>query len=200
MAKVYEIDGVVPVIHPTAFVHPTAVLIGDAIVGPGCYVGPGASMRGDFGRVILGEGCNLQDNCIMHSYPSGVCEVKDNGHIGHGAILHGCTIGENALVGMNTVVMDNAKVGKNAIIGAQSFVKAGAEIPEGALAAGIPAKVIKELTEKEIDWKRSGTAEYQELAKRSLATLKEATPLTEEEPNRPKVLDKTFDGIHSARD
>ncbi|MCW9033781.1 MAG: transferase hexapeptide repeat family protein [Rhodospirillales bacterium] len=200
MANVYSINDVIPVVHPTAFVHPTAVLIGDAIVGPGCYVGPGASMRGDFGRVKLGEGCNLQDNCIMHSFPSGECVVEDNGHIGHGAVLHSCLIKKNALVGMNSVIMDFSVVGENSIIAAMSFVKAHGEIPSNILAGGVPAKKIRDLDEKELAWKVKGTEGYHELARRSLATLAEATPLTEEEPDRKKVYDAFFSTLKNARD
>jgi len=200
MAKVYSINGVIPVIHPTAFVHPTAVLIGDAIVGPGCYVGPGASMRGDFGRVELGVGSNLQDNCTMHSYPSGHCLVEENGHIGHGAILHGCTIKTNALVGMNSVIMDNAVVGESAIIAAMSFVKANGEIPARTLAGGVPAKKIRDLGEKELNWKMRGTQGYQELAKRCLENLVETEPLTKEEADRRKVLDATYATLKATRE
>ena len=200
MAKVYSISGITPVIHPTAFVHPTAVLIGDAIVGAGCYVGPGASMRGDFGRVELGEGSNLQDNCIMHSYPSGHCIVEDNGHIGHGAILHGCTIKTNALIGMNSVIMDNAIIGESAIVAAMSFVKAHGEIPPGTLAGGVPAKVIRDLGEKELAWKKIGTQGYQDLARRCLGSLVEAEPLTEVEADRKKVFDASFVTLKTARE
>jgi phenylacetic acid degradation protein len=199
MAKVYSIDGVTPVIHPTAFVHPTAILIGDAIVGPGCYVGPSASMRGDFGRVQLDEGSNLQDNCTMHSFPSGLCLVEANGHIGHGAILHGCTIKTNALVGMNSVIMDNAVVGESAIVAAMSFVKAHGEIPARTLAGGVPAKPIRELGEKELAWKKLGTEGYQDLARRCLASLIEAEPLTEIEADRKKVFDATYHTLKTAR-
>ena len=127
--RVYAIDGIVPVVDPTAYVHPSAVLIGDVIVGPGCYVGPCASLRGDFGRLILERGANLQDTCVMHGFPGTDTVVEEDGHIGHGAVLHGCRIGRNALVGMNAVIMDNAVVGESSIVAASAFVKAGAEIP-----------------------------------------------------------------------
>jgi phenylacetic acid degradation protein len=126
MVKVYEIDGIRPVVHPTAYVHPTAVLIGDVIVGPRCYVGPLASLRGDFGRLVLEEGANLQDTCVMHGFPGCDTVVEQDGHIGHGAVLHGCRVGRNAMVGMNAVVMDKAVVGAESIVGAMSFVKAPA--------------------------------------------------------------------------
>src|ERR1044072_8597375 len=142
MVKVYEIDGLRPVIHPTAYVHPTAVLIGDVIVGPRCYVGPLASLRGDFGRLILEEGCNVQDSCVMHGFPGSDTVVESDGHIGHGAVLHGCRIGRNALVGMNAVVMDNAVVGAESIIAAMSFVKANMEIPPRSMVMGTPARIV----------------------------------------------------------
>lgn len=175
----YEIDGFIPVVDPTAYVHPTAVLIGDVIVGAGCYVGPGASLRGDFGGIVLKAGSNLQDNCVMHSFPGANAMVEEDGHIGHGAILHGCIVKRNALVGMNSVVMDGAVVGEESFVAAQSFVKAKFEIPPRTLVAGTPAKIIRPLTDEEIAWKTKGTGEYQELARRSRATLKPCAPLTE---------------------
>lgn len=180
----YEIDGLRPVIHPTAFVHPDAVLIGDVIVGPGCYVAPLASLRGDFGRIVLEAGSNVQDACVMHGFPGIDTVVGENGHIGHAAVLHCCRIGANALVGMNAVVMDKAVVGESAIIAACAFVKAGMEIPPRVLVAGMPAKVVRPLTEQEMDWKVEGTGCYHRLAERSLATLKPCEPLSEPEPDR----------------
>jgi phenylacetic acid degradation protein len=185
--QVYEIEGVVPVIHPTAYVHPTAILIGDAIVGPGCYVGPGAVMRGDFGRLVLEEGANLQDTCVMHGFPGTITVVEKEGHIGHGAVLHGCRVGENALVGMNAVVIDGAVIGESAMVAAMAFVKAGFVVPPRTLVAGTPAKIIREMSDEEIRWKREGTADYQRLTRRSFASLKPARALTEPEPNRPSV-------------
>lgn len=185
--KVYAIDGIVPVVDPTAYVHPTAVLIGDVIVGPGCYVGPCASLRGDFGRLILERGANIQDTCVMHGFPGTDTVVEEDGHIGHGAVLHGCRVGRNALVGMNAVIMDNAVIGEASIIAASAFVKAGAEIPPRMLVAGMPAKVIRPLSEEEIRWKSEGTATYQDLARRSLATMRETVPLTAVEPGRKRI-------------
>ncbi|HOY00912.1 phenylacetic acid degradation protein PaaY, partial [Zoogloea sp.] len=156
--RVYAIDGIVPVVHPSAHVHPSAVLIGDVIVGPDCYVGPCASLRGDFGRLILERGANLQDTCVMHGFPGTDTVVEEDGHIGHGAVLHGCRIRRNALVGMNAVIMDNAIVGESSIVAASAFVKAGMEIPPRVLVAGMPAKVIRELSDEEIRWKGEGTA------------------------------------------
>ena len=137
--KVYSIDGIIPVIHPTAYVHPTAVLIGNVIVGPRCYVGPLASLRGDFGRIIMNEGSNVQDSCILHGFPESTTIVDVDGHVGHGAILHSCTVSRNALIGMNSVVMDDAVVGENSFVSANAFVKAGMIIPPRSLAMGSPA-------------------------------------------------------------
>jgi len=185
--RVYAIDGIVPVVDPTAFVHPTAVLIGDVIVGPDCYVGPCASLRGDFGRLILERGANLQDTCVMHGFPGTDTVVEEDGHVGHGAVLHGCRIGKNALIGMNAVIMDNAVIGESAIIAACAFVKAGVEIPARSLAAGMPAKVIRQLSDEEIAWKLEGTHTYQDLTRRCLATMVETTALTEVEPDRKRI-------------
>jgi phenylacetic acid degradation protein len=175
--RVYAIDGIVPVVDPTAFVHPTAVLIGDVIIGPDCYVGPCASLRGDFGRLILERGANLQDTCVMHGFPGTDTVVEEDGHIGHGAVLHGCRIGKNALVGMNAVIMDNAVIGESAIVAACAFVKAGVVIPPRSLAAGMPAKVIRPLSDEEIAWKSEGTQTYQDLTRRCLASMVETSPL-----------------------
>ena len=185
--RVYAIDGIVPVVDPTAFVHPSAVLIGDVIVGPGCYVGPCASLRGDFGRLILERGANLQDTCVMHGFPGTDTVVEEDGHIGHGAVLHGCRIGRNALIGMNAVIMDNAVIGESAIVAASAFVKAGAEIPPRSLVAGMPAKVIRTLSDEEIAWKGEGTKTYQDLTRRCLATMVETDPLSEVEADRKRI-------------
>ncbi len=199
MARVYAIDGVVPVIHPTAFVHPEAVLIGDAVVGPGCYVGPGASLRGDLGRVELGAGANLQDNCVMHCFPKASCTVGEDGHIGHGAVLHGAHVGARALVGMNSVVMDDAEVGDGAIVAAMSFVAAGTAIPPATLWAGIPARQRRLLTGEELAWKARGTAEYQDIARRSLAALHPAEPLPELPPDRPALPVAAHHPLHRVK-
>ncbi len=187
MVKVYSIDGVTPVVDPTAFVHPTAVLIGDVVVGPGAYIGPCASLRGDFGRLVIGRGANVQDCCVMHSFPGAEAIVEEDGHIGHGAVLHGCIVRRNGMVGMNAVVMDKAVVGESAIVAAQAFVRAGMEIPARHLAAGTPAKVLRELGEEEVAWKSEGTRFYQDLARRSLATMVETEALTAEEPGRKRL-------------
>jgi phenylacetic acid degradation protein len=183
----YEIDGLRPVVHPGAYVHPDAVLIGDVIIGPRCYVAPLASLRGDFGRIVLREGANVQDCCVMHGFPNIDTVVAEDGHIGHGAILHGCQVGRNALVGMNAVIMDNAIIGDSAMVAACAFVKAGMEIPPQMLAAGIPARIVRALTTQEMNWKIDGTRCYHDLSERSLATLRPCTPLTEIEPGRPHI-------------
>lgn len=187
LLKVYAIDGIVPVVDPSAYVHPSAVLIGDVIIGPDCYVGPCASLRGDFGRLILERGSNIQDTCVMHGFPGTDTVVEEDGHIGHGAVLHGCRVGRNALVGMNAVIMDNAVIGEASIVAASAFVKAGVEIPPRVLVAGMPAKVIRPLSDEEIRWKSEGTATYQDLARRSLATMQETVPLTAIEPGRKRI-------------
>jgi phenylacetic acid degradation protein len=200
MAQIYSIDGIVPVIDPTAFVHPAAVLIGDVIVGPRCYVGPCACLRGDLGRLILEEGSNLQDTCVMHSFPGAETVVETNGHIGHGAVLHGCRIGKNSMVGMNAVVADGAVVGESCIIAAAAFVKAGAVIPARSLVVGVPGRVVRELTDDEIAWKREATAVYQALAQRSLKSLQPAEALTAVEPGRKRIPKLSIDPLYKARE
>jgi len=187
MVKVYEIDGVRPVVHPSAYVHPSAVLIGDVIVGPRCYVGPLASLRGDFGRLILEEGANIQDTCVMHGFPGDDTVVEVDGHIGHGAVLHGCRVGRNAMVGMNAVVMDRAVIGAESIVAAMSFVKAGMEIPPRSMVMGAPAKVVRALTDDEVAWKSFGTRQYHELTARSKASMREVDALLEVEPDRTRI-------------
>jgi phenylacetic acid degradation protein len=185
--KVWAIDGITPVVDPTSFVHPTAVLIGDVIVGPGCYIGPGASMRGDFGRLVMHVGGNLQDNCVVHGFPGTDTVMEEDAHIGHGAVLHGCTVKRNALVGMNAVVMDGAVIGESAFVAAMAFVKAGFAVPPRTLVAGIPAKIMRPLSDEEVAWKGQGTREYQELARRSLATMQHVEALTATEPDRKRL-------------
>lgn len=162
---IYSLNGVTPVIEDDAFVHPEAVLIGDVFVLKGAFVAPMATMRGDFGRLILGEGANLQEQCCMHGFPGTDTVVEENGHIGHGAILHGCTIKKNALIGMHCTILDNAVIGENSIIGAGSLVTSNTTIEANKLALGSPAKVVRALTEQELSWKKQGTAEYQMLAR-----------------------------------
>lgn len=188
MVKVYSIDGVTPVVHPSSYVHPSAVIIGDVVIGPDCYIGPNACLRGDFGRILIERGANIQDCCIVHGFPERDTVVQENGHIGHGAVLHCCNIGRNALVGMNAVVMDKAEVGESAIVAAMAFVKAATQVPPKSLAAGIPARVVRELSEQEIAWKSEGTALYQHLARRSLASMTESVALTECELGRKRIV------------
>jgi len=183
----YAIDGVVPVVDPAAYVHPTAVLIGDVIVGPGCYVGPCASLRGDFGRIVFERGSNVQDCCVVHAFPGTDTVIEEDGHIGHGAILHGCIVKRNAMVGMNAVVMDEAVIGESSIVAAGAFVKAGLVIPPRSLAVGAPARVLRQLSDEEIAWKSAGTRTYQELAVRSLASLRECAPLAAAEADRRRI-------------
>ena len=185
--SVYSINGVTPVVDPTAFVHPSAVLIGDVIVGASCYVGPCAALRGDFGRIELRAGANLQDVCVMHGFPGTDTVVEEDGHIGHGAILHGCIVRRNALVGMNAVVNDNAEIGESAIVAAMAFVKARMVVPPRMLAAGIPARITRELTEQELAWKVEGTRSYQELARRSRDTMQHVRPLAAVEADRKRL-------------
>lgn len=199
MVRVYAIDGVVPVVHPAAFVHPRAVLIGDVHIGAGSYIAPCASLRGDIGRIVVGAGANIQDFCVLHCFPGAECVVEDNGHIGHGAVLHGALVRANALVGMNAVLMDGCVIGESAIVAAMAFVAAGCEVPARTLVAGIPAKERRALTDEEIAWKRRGTEEYQRIAARSLATMREVDALTEAEPDRPTLPVQAHHPLHISR-
>lgn len=174
-------------VDPTAYFHPRAVLIGYVIAGPDCYVGPCASLRGDVGRLILERGSNVQDTCVMHGFPGTDTVVEEGGHIGHGAVLHGCRIGKNALIGMNAVIMNGAIVGESSIVAASAFVKAGMIIPARSLAAGMPAKVMRQPSDEEIAWKIDGRRTYQHLTRRCLVTMVETDALTEVEPNRKRI-------------
>lgn len=187
MCRVYSIDGVTPVVARGAYVHPAAVLIGDVIVGAACYIGPTACLRGDFGRIVIEEGANVQDGCVMHGYPDIDTVVERDGHIGHGAILHGCRVGRNALVGMNSVVMDGAVIGESSIVAAMSLVREGVQVPSRSLVAGIPARVVRSLSDDEVQWKSRGSSLYSDLAALCLRTLKEVEPLEAVEPGRPRV-------------
>jgi len=180
----YSIDGMIPVVHPDAFVHPGASLIGDVIIGSGCYIGPAVSLRGDFGRIVIESGSNIQDTCVLHSAPGSDMIVEADGHIGHGAVLHGCRIGKNVLVGINAVVMDDAVIGECSIIGASTFIKTGFRCDPHSLIMGIPGKVIRKLTEDERAWKLEATSHYHRLAQRCLKSFKEVKPLTQVEPGR----------------
>lgn len=191
--RIYSYDGITPVIDPAAFVHPDAVVIGDVLIGPACYVGPGAVLRGDFGRIVMETGSNLQETCVVHAFPGKDVVIEEAGHVGHGAVLHGCRIGRNALIGMNAVVMDEAVVGADSIVAALAFVKAGAVIPPRSLAVGSPARVIRELSEDEVSWKSQGTAIYQRLALEAPAKLRPAVALTVAEPDRRRAAAPEYD-------
>jgi phenylacetic acid degradation protein len=188
----YALENLVPVVEAGSYVHPDAVLIGDVIVSSGCYIGPNAVLRGDFGRIVLGPGTNVQDTCVMHGFPEKDCIVEENGHIGHGAVLHGCRIGAGGLVGMNAVIMDNADIGEKSFVGAAAFVKTGFSCEPGSLVLGNPAQVVRALRPDELDWKRRGTEEYQRLARRSLESMREVEPLPEAQPDRPRFTGSDF--------
>ena len=180
----YAFDGVVPVVDPTAFVHETASLIGDVIIGPGCYIGPFASLRGDFGRIVVGEGSNVQDSCVIHAFPGADAVLEPNSHVGHGAVLHGCRIGSFALIGIGATVLDGAEIGADSLVGAGAVVTAGTIVPPGSKVLGAPARVVGALDDQAMEWKRNGVRIYQELARRSLETLRPVEPLAAVEPDR----------------
>lgn len=184
--SVYSFNGFIPVVHESSFVHPKASVIGNVIIGKNVYIGPGAAIRGDWGMIIIEEGCNVQENCTIHMFPGTTVTLKKGAHIGHGAIIHGGTIGENCLIGMNSVIMDDAVIEEECIIGALTFVPAKMEIPRRSLVVGNPAKVIKQVSDEMIEWKTKGTALYQALPMECFDTLKECEPLREIESNRPK--------------
>ena len=183
---IYEFNGYIPVVDPSSFVHPQACVTGNVIIGKNVYIGPGAALRGDWGEIIIEDGCNVQENCTLHMFPGVTVLLKEGAHIGHGAIIHGGIIGKNVLVGMNAVIMDNVIIGDNSIVGALSFVPEGMEIPERKIVVGNPAKIIKDVSDQMIEWKTKGTALYQKLPSELHATLKACNPLTEIPLNRPK--------------
>ena len=160
----YEFKGIKPVVHETAFVHPQAVVTGNVIIGKDCYIGPGAALRGDWGQIIIEDGCNVQENCTIHMFPGVTVLLKEGAHIGHGAIIHGATIGKNCLVGMNAVIMDNVQLGDESIVGALSFIKEGEIIPNRSVVVGNPGKIIKQVSDEMIHWKTEGTTLYQQLS------------------------------------
>jgi phenylacetic acid degradation protein len=169
----------IPVIHPSAYIHPLAAVTGCVIIGKDVYVGPFAAIRGDFGEIIIEDGCNIQESCTIHMFPGVRVLLKENAHIGHGAIIHGSIIGKNCLIGMNSVIMDEAEIGDHSIIGALSFVKEGMKIPARSLAVGNPVKIIKEMSDEMIDWKTKGTELYQQLARDAHDAIKECDALHE---------------------
>jgi phenylacetic acid degradation protein/carnitine operon protein CaiE len=183
---IYSFNGFIPVVEPSSFVHPQASVIGDVIIGENVYIGPGAAIRGDWGRIIIEDGCNVQENCVIHMFPGTTVYLKKGAHIGHGAIIHGGTIGENSLVGMNAVVMDDVEIGKESIIGALCFVPSKMHIPPRSLVVGNPAKIIKEVSDEMIAWKTEGTALYQQLPGECKETMFICEPLLEVEQDRPE--------------
>ena len=187
----YEFEGLVPVVHPTAYVHPTAVLIGDVIIGAGVYVGPCASLRGDYGRLIINEGSNVQDGCIMHGYCDVDTIVEENVSVGHGAVLHGCVVKSDALIGMNSVVMDGAVIGKESFVAAMSFIKAGFEGEARQLLVGSPAKVLRQVTDQDLYWHTLNIREYQALPGRCTRAIREVKPLSAVEKERPRLVGVT---------
>ena len=183
---IYEFQGYKPVIHPSSFVHPQANVTGNVIIGKNVYVGPGAVIRGDWGEIIIEDGCNVQENCVIHMFPGTTTRLKESAHIGHGAIIHGGTIGKNCLIGMNAVVMDNCVLGDECIVGALTFIPGEMDIPERKVVVGNPAKVVKDVSDEMIAWKTTGTGLYQQLPKDCFEGLKECDPLLEIPKNRPK--------------
>ncbi|WP_435413581.1 transferase hexapeptide repeat family protein [Psychroserpens mesophilus] len=174
---IYQFKGYTPVVHESSFVHPLAAVTGNVIIGKNCYIGPGAAIRGDWGQIILEDGVNVQENCTVHMFPGKSITLKESAHVGHGAIIHGANLGRNCLIGMNTVIMDDAEIGDECIIGAMAFVKAETIIPKRSLVVGNPAKVIKEVSDEMIAWKTKGTQLYQQLPQECHDTLKEVEPL-----------------------
>src|SRR5688572_26442861 len=194
---IYEFNGYKPVVHESSFVHPLAAVTGNVVIGKNVYIGPGAAIRGDWGQIIIEDGCNVQENCTIHMFPGVTVVLKEGAHIGHGAIIHGAIIGRNCLVGMNSVIMDNVELGDECIVGALSFIKADEKIPARSLVAGNPAKIIKPVTDDMIKWKTDGTKLYQALPQDMFDHWKECEPLRELDPNRPaqETLYKTWNEI-----
>lgn len=187
MPNIFSFKGHVPVVHESAFVHPNATVTGNVIIGRDVYIGPGAAVRGDWGAVIIGDGCNVQENCTIHMFPGVTVVLEPSAHIGHGAIIHGAHIGRNALVGMNAVVMDEADVGAECIVGALCFVPQGMRIAPRQVVVGNPAKVVKEVSDEMIAWKTEGTQLYQALPGELRATLEPCEPLRAVPSDRPPM-------------
>lgn len=183
---IYEFNGYKPVIHESSFIHPLAAVTGNVIIGKDVYIGPFAALRGDFGEIIIEDGCNVQESCTIHMFPGVTVFLRENAHIGHGAIIHGAEIGENALIGMNAVVMDNAKIGSGSIVGALCFIPADFELPDRKVAVGNPAKIIKDVTDEMLEWKTEGTKIYQKLPQEMFNTFGECEPLRTIPENRQK--------------
>jgi carbonic anhydrase/acetyltransferase-like protein (isoleucine patch superfamily) len=183
---IYEFKGFKPVVHPSAYIHPQAAVTGNVVIGKDVYVGPGAAIRGDWGEIIIEDGCNVQENCTIHMFPGVTVRLREGAHIGHGAIIHGAEIGKNCLVGMNAVVMDDVVLEDECIIGALAFIAANTRIEKRSLVVGNPGQVIKKVSDEMIDWKTKGTALYQALPEDLYDSLKECEPLTEMPADRPK--------------
>ena len=181
----YQFNGIKPVVHPSAFVHPAATVTGHVVIGKDVYIGPGCALRGDWGKIVISDGCNVQENCTVHMFPGVTVLLKENAHIGHGAIIHGATIGRNCLVGMNAVIMDEVDLGDECIVGALCFIRQGEKVPGRSLIVGNPAKIIKQVSDEMIDWKTEGTKLYQQLPKQCSATLQPCEPLQEETEQAP---------------
>ncbi|MBL0146943.1 MAG: transferase hexapeptide repeat family protein [Chitinophagaceae bacterium] len=188
---IYEFNGYKPVIHPSSFIHPQATVTGNVIIGAAVYIGPGAALRGDWGGIIIEDGCNVQENCTLHMFPGVTVVLKEGAHIGHGAVIHGATIGKNCLVGINSVIMDNVILGDECIVGALSFIKADEVFEHRSLIVGNPAKKIKDVSDEMMAWKTEGTKLYQQLPKNLFATLKECEPLTEI-PSTQQIQSNTY--------
>jgi len=184
VSNIYSVDGFIPVVHETSFVHPNATVTGNVIIGRDVYVGPGAALRGDWGAIVVEDGCNVQENCTVHMFPGMTVVLEQGAHIGHGAIVHGAHIGANALIGMNAVVMDGAVVGAGCIVGALCFVPADMQIPARKVVVGNPAKVVKDVSDEMLAWKTEGTALYQALPARLHASLEACEPLRAVPPGR----------------
>lgn len=194
---IYSFKGFIPVIDESSYIHPQATVVGNVIIGKDCYIGPGAALRGDWGAIIIEDGCNVQENCTLHMFPGKSCKLEAAAHIGHGAIIHGATIGKNAMIGMNAVLMDDVVIGENTIVGALAFVKAKSEIPANKLVIGNPAKIIKDLDPKMIDWKTKGTKLYQSLPADCKKHMIEVAPLRampEDRPDQAKLFE-TWESI-----
>ena len=188
---IYEFNGFKPVIKPSSFIHPQASVTGNVIIGEHVYVGPGAAIRGDWGQIIIEDGCNIQENCTIHMFPGTTVHLKKGAHVGHGAIIHGAILEENCLIGMNSVIMDDVVIGKESIVGALCFISANTIIPERSLVVGNPAKIIKQVSDEMIAWKTEGTKLYQKLPQECHASLLPCEPLTEIEENRP-IQEKNY--------
>ncbi|MDX1651691.1 MAG: transferase hexapeptide repeat family protein [Brumimicrobium sp.] len=186
MSNIYEFNGFKPVIASSSFVHPNATITGNVIIGEKVYIGPGAAVRGDWGKIVIEDGCNVQENCTIHMFPGTTVTLKKGAHIGHGAIVHGAQIGENCLIGMNAVIMDEAEIGKESIVGALCFIPAKMIIPERKVVVGNPARIVKSVSDEMIAWKTKGTELYQQLPEECYTTLKPCEPLREIEEGRPE--------------